>query len=220
MPERRFPAPWTVEEYRGISYIVRDANNFAVAYVYFANEPGRRATAGLMTKDEARKVAAGIAKLPTRWRATGRRQPACATKALTGRRAALIACFAVIQVHHMMDSNDRSPFPQSDLSHVDRRQRRACPGIRRVRLPRNLRPNDADRRNFYKVEKWDAAELHIEALIHASNDLECARAIFASEKNRRPRGRYTLRQAILALLWQIYSRCFSLLIQDRQYGHR
>jgi hypothetical protein len=28
-------------------------------------------------------------------------------------------------------------------------------------------PNDADRRNFYKVEKWDAAELHIEALIHA-----------------------------------------------------
>ena len=43
-------------------------------------------------------------------------------------------------------------------------------------------PTDADRRNFYKVEKWDAAELHVEALIHASNDLECARAIFASEK--------------------------------------
>jgi hypothetical protein len=31
--DRRFPAPWTVEEYRGISYIVRDANNFAVACV-------------------------------------------------------------------------------------------------------------------------------------------------------------------------------------------
>ena len=46
MTNRRFPAPWTVEEYRGISYIVRDANNFAVAYVYFANEPGRRAAAG------------------------------------------------------------------------------------------------------------------------------------------------------------------------------
>ena len=25
------PPPWTVEEYRGISYIVRDANRFAVA---------------------------------------------------------------------------------------------------------------------------------------------------------------------------------------------
>jgi hypothetical protein len=32
---RRSPPPWTVEEYRGISYIVGDANNFAVAYVYF-----------------------------------------------------------------------------------------------------------------------------------------------------------------------------------------
>ena len=61
---RRFPPPWTVEEYRGISYIVRDANNFAVAYVYFENEPGRRAAANLMSKDEARKIAAGIAKLP------------------------------------------------------------------------------------------------------------------------------------------------------------
>ena len=61
---RRLPPPRTVEEYRGISYIVRDANNFAVAYVYFENEPGRRAAANLMSKDEARKIAAGIAKLP------------------------------------------------------------------------------------------------------------------------------------------------------------
>jgi hypothetical protein len=72
---RRFPPPWTVEEYRGISFIVRDANNFAVAYVYFESEPGRRAAsrstgvepsaaANLMTKGEARRIAAGIAKLP------------------------------------------------------------------------------------------------------------------------------------------------------------
>ena len=32
---RRFPPPWTVEEYRGISYIVRDANNFAVGLRLF-----------------------------------------------------------------------------------------------------------------------------------------------------------------------------------------
>jgi hypothetical protein len=63
-PRRRFPPPWTIEEYRGISYIVRDANDFPVAYVYFESEPGRRAAAHLMTKDEARKIAAGIAKLP------------------------------------------------------------------------------------------------------------------------------------------------------------
>jgi hypothetical protein len=60
MTNRRFPDPWTVEEHRGISYIVRDAK----AYVYFESEPGRRAAANLMTKDEARKIAAGIAKLP------------------------------------------------------------------------------------------------------------------------------------------------------------
>ena len=59
---RRFPPPWTVEEYRGLAYIVRDANRFAVAYVYFASEIGH--TRHLMTKDEARTIAATIAKLP------------------------------------------------------------------------------------------------------------------------------------------------------------
>ena len=59
---RRFPPPWTVEEYRGISYIVRDANKFAVAYVYFESECAH--TRYLMTKDEAGTIAATIAKLP------------------------------------------------------------------------------------------------------------------------------------------------------------
>jgi len=62
MSARRFPPPWTVEEYRGISYIVRDANNFPVAYVYFATEASH--TRYLMNKDEARTIAATIAKLP------------------------------------------------------------------------------------------------------------------------------------------------------------
>ena len=61
-PSGRFPVPWTVEEYRGIAYIVRDANNFAVAYVYFASEHGH--TRYLMSKEEARTIAASIARLP------------------------------------------------------------------------------------------------------------------------------------------------------------
>src|SRR5262249_42986534 len=61
--QRVFPPPWTVEEYRGISYIVRDANNFAVAHVYFASEK-RSHTRHLMSKDEARTIAATIARLP------------------------------------------------------------------------------------------------------------------------------------------------------------
>jgi hypothetical protein len=49
--------PCTFEESNNACFIVRDANNFAVAYVYFESEPGRRVAANLMTKDEARRIA-------------------------------------------------------------------------------------------------------------------------------------------------------------------
>jgi hypothetical protein len=64
MTERRFPPPWDIEEYNRSCFIVRDNNGQALAYVYFENEPGRRTAAGLLTRDEARRIAAGIAKLP------------------------------------------------------------------------------------------------------------------------------------------------------------
>ena len=41
---RRFPPPWSVEE-TDACFIVRDANGQALAYVYFEEEPGRRAAA-------------------------------------------------------------------------------------------------------------------------------------------------------------------------------
>ena len=60
-------------------------------------------------------------------------------------------------------------------------------------------PDEADRRNYYKVERWDAAEQHVFQPLHASNDLSRAHAVFTSETKRRPRGRYTLRQGIRVL---------------------
>ena len=45
-------------------FIVRDANGHALDYVYFEEEPGRRAATRLMTRDEAWRIAVNIAKLP------------------------------------------------------------------------------------------------------------------------------------------------------------
>jgi hypothetical protein len=68
-PEARcFPPPWSVEEPDSKldrrCFIVRDANGHALAYVYFEGEAGRQAAAKLLTRDEARRIAANIAKLP------------------------------------------------------------------------------------------------------------------------------------------------------------
>jgi hypothetical protein len=60
---RRFPPPWSIEELNDACFIVKDSNGQQLAYVYFEEEPGRRSAAKLLTKDEARRIAANIAKL-------------------------------------------------------------------------------------------------------------------------------------------------------------
>jgi hypothetical protein len=61
--ERRFPPPWKVEELEAC-FFVTDGAGQKLAFVYFEDEPGRRSAAKLPTKDEARRIAANIAKLP------------------------------------------------------------------------------------------------------------------------------------------------------------
>jgi hypothetical protein len=58
---RRFPPPWTIEEHQ-VSFIVCDKGSQALRYFYF--EVGRRSAANLLTKDEARRLAANFAKQP------------------------------------------------------------------------------------------------------------------------------------------------------------
>jgi hypothetical protein len=58
-----FPAPWSVEELDGC-IIVWDRDGQAITYVYFEDDPRRRSAAKLLTRDDARQIAADIAKLP------------------------------------------------------------------------------------------------------------------------------------------------------------
>jgi hypothetical protein len=44
-------------------FVVRDNIGQQLAYIYFEDEPGRRSVAKLLSKDEARRIAANIAKL-------------------------------------------------------------------------------------------------------------------------------------------------------------
>jgi hypothetical protein len=57
MTPRSFPLPWSSEEHSG-HLVVKDKNGQAIACVYYENAAGRRPDAKLLTKDEARRIAA------------------------------------------------------------------------------------------------------------------------------------------------------------------
>jgi putative heme degradation protein len=59
----RSPPSRSVEELHGC-IIVWDQDAQALAYVYYEDNPAKRAVAKLLTRDKARQVAASIAKLP------------------------------------------------------------------------------------------------------------------------------------------------------------
>lgn len=63
---RRLPAPWVAEDLNDACFVVRDANGLALAYVYYVSESiaAQAAGAGKLTRDEARRVAANVVRLP------------------------------------------------------------------------------------------------------------------------------------------------------------
>jgi hypothetical protein len=64
MPSRRrFSPPWSVDELE-VCFVVKDSAGQKLSYVYYEEEPGRRSAAKLLSKDETRRIAVNIAKLP------------------------------------------------------------------------------------------------------------------------------------------------------------
>ena len=63
MTSRRFPVPWRADKIPG-GYVVRDTNGQALVYVYSRDNEDEARQAKVLTKDEARRIAANVARLP------------------------------------------------------------------------------------------------------------------------------------------------------------
>lgn len=63
MEQRRLPAPWRVVEIPA-GYRIEDAHGVPLAYCYAKNERETSSTVLHLSWDEARRIAANIAKLP------------------------------------------------------------------------------------------------------------------------------------------------------------
>jgi len=59
----RFPPPWTIEDLDAC-LVVTDTNRQKLAYVFTKRSSGPRLAAMMLSKDEARQIAANFAKLP------------------------------------------------------------------------------------------------------------------------------------------------------------
>jgi hypothetical protein len=63
MTARRFPTPWRVVEHPE-SFWVQDASGQTVGWFYFRDHPETAHHAGVLERDEARRMAANSARLP------------------------------------------------------------------------------------------------------------------------------------------------------------
>ena len=63
MTSRRFPPPWRADNIPG-GYVVRDANGQALAYIYSRDNEDEARQAKVLTKDEARRIAVNVPRLP------------------------------------------------------------------------------------------------------------------------------------------------------------
>jgi hypothetical protein len=60
---RRFGPPWSVEALAS-RFVVKDREGKELAYINYEDDPNKRSTLKLLSREEARRIAAAIAKLP------------------------------------------------------------------------------------------------------------------------------------------------------------
>lgn len=60
---RCFRQPWSVEDVDNC-FVVKAQDGQELAYIYYEDDRGRRAIVKLLSRGEARRIAAAIAKLP------------------------------------------------------------------------------------------------------------------------------------------------------------
>jgi len=60
---RRFRPPLSVEDLASC-FVVKDGGGQELAYIYYEDDPSRRSILKLLSRDEARQIAAAITKLP------------------------------------------------------------------------------------------------------------------------------------------------------------
>ena len=64
MLARRFPPPWSVEDIDGY-FVVKANNGQPLVFISYRDGVARRSIARLLTRDAARRIAMGIAKVPS-----------------------------------------------------------------------------------------------------------------------------------------------------------
>ena len=60
---RGFPTPWLAVE-KAESFCVEDGTGMAVAWTYFSDNEDARTATGVMTRDQAQRIAKAIAMIP------------------------------------------------------------------------------------------------------------------------------------------------------------
>jgi hypothetical protein len=60
---RHFPPPWRADKV-ACGYVVRDTNGQALVWIYSRDNDAEALQARVLTKDEARRIAVNVARLP------------------------------------------------------------------------------------------------------------------------------------------------------------